>query len=179
MRHLVNFNNPVSLDNFGPHPRTAARKSRRVYDVGMNRSRFCPKRELSPLQRARLSLGLEVDARPKTNLARFLRKAGLSETAISYLRWSKDEQARQIVALHDSLNATERKAATIDYLIMAAGVDHHRILGCISAEQYRVTGISACMDALKVSRERALTPEGYQDRKLLFQIAGVLPMAAR
>jgi len=176
VRHLVNFNNPVSLDNLGPHSRTDARKSRGVYDVGMNGSQWCPKRELSPLRRACLSLGLDVDARPKTNLARFLRKAGLGETAISYLGVSSDEQAQQIVALYQRLNATERKAVTIDYLVLAARADVHRILGCISAEQYRVAGVFACMDALKVMIERALTPDGYQDRRLLFQIVGVLPM---
>lgn len=141
----------------------------------MSSSRFYPKRELSPLRRACLSLGLDVDARPKTNLARFLRKAGLGETAISYLELSSDEQAQQIVALYHRLNATERKAVTIDYLVLAARADVHRILGCISAEQYRVAGVLACMDALKVMRDRALTPDGYQDRRLLFQIAGVLP----
>lgn len=100
-------------------------------------------------------------------------------TAISYLRWSKDEQARQIVALHDSLNATERKAVSIDVLVLAAGADVHHIWGCIQEELSRIQGmgggILACMDALKVMRERALTPEGYQDRRLLFQLAGVLP----
>jgi hypothetical protein len=35
-----------------------------------------PKRKLSPLRRACLSLGLTVDARPNTNLARLLRRAG-------------------------------------------------------------------------------------------------------
>lgn len=142
----------------------------------MNTSRFWRKRELSPLQRARLSLGLEVNARPQTNLARLLRRAGLGETAICYLGASSDEQAQQIVALYHRLNATERKAVNIDYLVMAAGADVHRILGCISAELYRVAGVLACMDALKVMIERALTPEGYQDRRLLFQIAGVLPV---
>ena len=148
----------------------------------MNGSRFCPKRELSPLQRARLSLGLEVDAKPRTQLAWILRRAGLGMTAISYLRWSKDEQARQIVGLHDSLNATERKAVTIDYLIMAAGVDQHHIWGCIQEElsrvQWMTAGLLACMDAPKVMRklvQRAMTPDGYQDRKLVLQAAGFFP----
>src|SRR6185437_3754022 len=79
-----------------------------------------PKRKLSPLRRACLSLGLSVDARPRTNLARMLRTSRLGKTAIEYLKFSDDEQARRIVELHYSLkNATERKAVTIDYLIMA------------------------------------------------------------
>jgi hypothetical protein len=183
VRHLVNFNNPVFLGNFRPGPKTDARKSRRVYDVGMNTSCFRPKRELSPLRRACLSLGLEVDAKPTTRLVLLLRQAGLGKTAIDYLRFSSDERARQVVSLHDSLNATERKAVSIDYLVLAAGADPHHIWGCIQEELSRVqgmgAGVFACMDALKVTRERALTPDGYQDRRLLFQIAGVLPMAAR
>jgi hypothetical protein len=39
------------------------------------------KRNLSPLRRACLSLGLPVDARPRTNLALLLRKAKLGKTA--------------------------------------------------------------------------------------------------
>ncbi len=61
-----------------------------------------PKRELSPLRRACLSLGLPVNARPRTNLARLLRGAGLGKTAIEYLKFSKGEQARQIVELYYS-----------------------------------------------------------------------------
>jgi hypothetical protein len=137
------------------------------------------KHDLSPLQRARLSLGLEVDARPLTNIAWLLRKAGLGKTGMDYLQFSSDEQAQQIVALYHRLNATERKAVTIDYLVMAAGLDPAHVLGCVGAEVYRMAGILACMDAPKVMRklvERALKPDGYQDRRLLFQMAGVLPM---
>jgi hypothetical protein len=93
---------------------------------------------------------------------------------------SADEQAERIVTLYYSLNGTERKAVSIDYLLMAAGADPHHIWGCIQEELSRVQGmgggILACMDALKVMRDRALTPDGYQDRRLLFQIAGVVPV---
>jgi hypothetical protein len=168
------------LDKSGPHPKTDARKSRWSYDVGMNTSRFRPKRELSPLQRARLSLGLKVDAEPKTNLAWLLRKAVLGKTAVDYLRFSDDEQARQIVALYDSLNATERKAVTIDYLIMAAGADVHHVSGVIQEAVSRIRGVEAgllaYMDAPKVMKktvEHALTPDGYQDRRLILETVGV------
>ena len=137
------------------------------------------KRELSPLQRARLSLGLEVDAQPRTRLVWLLRATGLGNTGISYLRWSEDEQARKVVALHDRLNPTERKATTIDYLIMAAGVDQHHIWGCIQEELSRVAETLACVNAPKVVRaviDRALKPDGYQDQKLVLQIAGILPV---
>ena len=96
------------------------------------------KRTLSPLRRACLSLGLRGDARPKTNLARLLRKARLGKTAIDYLRLSNDEQAQRIVVLYDTLNSTERKAVTIDYLILAAGVDVHHISGVIQEERSRL-----------------------------------------
>lgn len=146
----------------------------------IKRAPCVPKRELSPLQRARLSLGLEVNIRPQTSLARLLRRAGLVEMAMAYLQFSEDEQARKIVALHARLNATERKAVTIDYLVLAAKADPHHIWGCIQEELSRAhgmgAGIIACMDAIKVMIERAKRPEGHQDRKLLFQITGILPM---
>ena len=53
-----------------------------------------PKRDLPPLRRACLSLGLEVNAQPGTNLAWLLRKAKLGKTAMDYLRFSDDEQAQ-------------------------------------------------------------------------------------
>lgn len=140
------------------------------------------KRELSPLRRACLSLGLRVDARPKTNLTWLLRKAGMGKTAINYLKFSKDEQARQIVALYNALNPTERKAATIDYLIMAAGADVHHISGVIQEERSRADGIHASLliacNAPHVAQkaiERALTREGHHDRKLIFHMTGLLP----
>ena len=104
-----------------------------------------PKRKLSPLRRACLSLGLPVDVRPGTNLARLLHKIRLGKTAIDYLRFSKDEAARRIVALHDALNATERKAVTIDYLILAAGADVHHISGVVQEEVSRLRGFETSL----------------------------------
>jgi hypothetical protein len=141
-----------------------------------------PKRELSPLRRACLSLGLPVDARPGTNLARLLRKARLGKTGIGYLKFSKGEEAQRIVALHDALNATERKAVTIDYLVMAAGADVHHVSGLIQEGLSRATeceaGLLASMNApaaVDKAIQRALTFEGHQDRKLVFELAGVIP----
>ena len=149
--------------------------------------RSFPKRILSPLRRACLSLGLPVDARPQTNLARLLRKARMGKTAIEYLKFSKSEQARQIVELYYSLtSATERKAVTIDYLIMAAGADVHHVSGMIQEGVSRATETEASMlvymnapDVARRAIQHALTPEGYQDRKLLLQIAEVVPAPAR
>jgi hypothetical protein len=137
-----------------------------------------PKRKLSPLQRARLSLGMQIDARPRTNLTRQLRRAGLGNTAIEYLEFSNGEQARQIVHLYRSLkSATERKAMTIDYLIMAAGADVHHVWGLIQEGVSRLTQlqasllISSCVpDVTRTAIKRALTPEGHKDRELVFQI---------
>jgi len=142
------------------------------------RARFA-KHDLSPLRRACLSLGLEVDAMPGTRLAWLLRKAGLGKTGIEYLQFSSDDQAQQIVALYHRLNATERKAVTLDYLALAAGADSAHVLGCVGAEVYRMAGTLARMDAPTVVRrlvERALMPDGYQDRRLFFQMAGLLPV---
>ena len=141
-----------------------------------------PKRELSPLRRACLSLGLPLDVQPETNLAWLLRKAKLGKTAMKYLRFSEDEHARQIVARYDSLCSTERKAVTIDYLILATGADAHHIWGMINEELSRLEGwtatLAASVNAVRVVEktvESALTPGGHEDRKLFFQITGDLP----
>lgn len=141
-----------------------------------------PKRELSPLRRACVSLGLPVDTRPGTNLARLLRKAGLGKTAVEYLKFSEGEVAQQIIALYYSLNATERKAVTIDYLIMAAGADVHHVSGLIQEGLSRATECEAGLLAytnlpavVDKAIEYALTPEGYKDRHMLLRIAGAIP----
>ena len=138
-----------------------------------------PKRKLSPLRRACLSLGLPVDARPRTNLARLLRKARLGKTAIEYLKFSEGEVAQQIIALYHSLNPTERKAVTIDYLVMAAGADVHRVSGLIQEGMSRATeseaSLLAYMNAPAVvgkAIEQALTPEGHGDREMLLRMMG-------
>jgi hypothetical protein len=136
------------------------------------------------LRRACLSLGLPVDARPHTNLARLLRKAAGLRTAaiIEYLKFSDDEQARRIVALHDALNPTERKAVTIDYLLMAGRADVHHVSGVIQEWMSRLRGIEAGLlasvnapDVTQKAIEHALTPEGHKDRHMLLRIAGVIP----
>ena len=144
-----------------------------------------PKRELSPLRRACLSLGLPVDARPRTNLARRLRTlVGLRTAAIiEYLKFSEDRRVRRIVEMYCVLNATERKAVTIDYLIMAADADVHHVSGVIQEGLSRATEsqtmLLACLNAPEMARktiERAMTPEGFRDRQMLLRIAGVFPV---
>jgi hypothetical protein len=103
-----------------------------------------------------------------------LRRAKLGPTAIKYLEFSDDPQAQRIVALHRSLNATEQKAVTIDYLIMAAGADVHHVSGVIQEEVSRMRGMTMGIlvhaDVFNVSMQRALQPDGHQDRKLLFEL---------
>jgi hypothetical protein len=141
----------------------------------MNTIPFYRKREISPVRRACLSLGLNVDAKPGTNLAWHLRKAKLGNTAIEYLGLSDDDEAQRIVALYRSLkNATERKAVTIDYLVMAAGADVHHVSGVIQEEVSRMCGIKmgvlahgVVLDALI---KRARKPDGLQAQRTLFEL---------
>lgn len=141
-------------------------------------TRATPKRKLSPLRRACQSLGLPIDTRPGTNFAQRLRKGKLDETAIEYLELSRDEQARRIVELYNSLkSATERQAVTIDYLIIAAGADVHHVWGVIQEEVSRRSEIETCLlvamhapDVTQKIIERAKTPEGYKDRELLMRL---------
>lgn len=144
----------------------------------MNASPFYRKRELSPRQRACLSLGLPIDTKPKTNLTPRLRQVGIGDKAIEYLGFSDDSQARRIVELHRALNATERKAVTIDYLILAAGADMHHVWGVIQEEVSRIQGMLVAnlifMAAPKVTDvliRDALKPDGIKAQQLLYDLA--------
>jgi hypothetical protein len=150
---------------------------------GMNTLPFYRKRELSPLRRACLSLGLPINAKPETNHAWLLRRLGLGSTGIDYLKFSGDDQAQQIVALYHSLNATERRAVSIDHLVLAAGADVHHVWGLIQEELSRVTDTRAMLmtsmrasDVIETAIESALTPEGHHDRELVMQAARVFPI---
>jgi hypothetical protein len=143
----------------------------------MNASPFYRKRELSPRQRACLSLGLPIDTKPKTNLTPRLHQAGIGDKAIEYLSFSDDSQAQRIVELHRALNATERKAVTIDYLILAAGADMHHVWGVIQEEVSRVQGMlvgnMVCMAAPQVTGvliQGALKSDGIKAQQLLFKL---------
>ncbi len=192
---IANFESAKLLTHVGRFPKADAEKSQPGYAVGSNvligeRMPTCPgkpacgallsfpKRNLSPLRRACLSLGLPVDARPHTNRARLLRKAGLGKTAIEDLKFAKGEQARQLVELYYSLNnATERKAVTIDYLILAAGADVHQVWGLIqegaSRRSAAETGLLVAVnepDVVRSATQYAKTPDGYKDRELILQL---------
>lgn len=152
-------------------------------DSGRGAPLSFPKRKLSPMQRACVSLGLPVDVRPGTNLARRLRQVGLRTSAtVEHLQLSPDEQARRIVELYSLLkNATERKAITIDHLIAAAGADAHHVWGVINEGLSRASEaeatLVACINAPDVTRKTikfALLPGGHKDRALLLRIATVL-----
>lgn len=140
---------------------------------------FYRKRELSPRQRACVSLGLPIGAKPKTHLASQLHQVGLGDKAIEYLQGSADAQARRIVELYRSLkSATERKAVTIDYLIMAAGADMHHVWGLIQEEvsrtQCMLVGNMVFMAAPKVADvliRDALKPGGVKAQQLLYDLA--------
>jgi hypothetical protein len=147
----------------------------------MSSSQRYLKRELGPLQRCRVSLGLSVDAKPRTNYAWALRQAGLGASGIEYLRYSEDEQAQRVVALYAGLCRTERRASTFDYLVMAAQVDAQRVWGALLVELSRVmdarTTLLACMsgpDVIAAASKNARKPDGCQDRKLLLQAARMI-----
>lgn len=156
-------------------------------DLGRGAPLGSPMRKLSPMQRACVSLGLPVDFRPRTNLARWLRKAGLGKTAIEYLKFSNDEQARRIVELYALLkSATERKAITIDHLILAANADVHHVWGVIQEELSRASESKAKLlaytnapDVTRKAVEFALMPGGHRDRALLLRLVGAVMESPR
>jgi hypothetical protein len=96
------------------------------------------------------------------------------QTAIEYLGISDDDQARTIVKPYSSLkSATERKAVTIDYLVMAAGADVHHVWGVIQEEVSRISGIKmnrlASRVVLDALIKAALKPDGVKAQKLLLK----------
>jgi hypothetical protein len=107
------------------------------------------------------------------------------EGVVEALRFSQeDESARAFPQKYDSIPPADRPYLSIDEICVAAGVDPSRLLKLavdrlvkISLMKANIEVSSSLPRVIKATVKSALTDKGTRDRRLLFQIAGILPTA--
>ena len=111
------------------------------------------------------------------------------DDALGYLRCSSALEAKQMIALFDSLMKSEKKSVTLDHLAAACkddkgnSVQPSKVMGIITEQMFSmsvaVTGMIAASKAHDVMRAAvwyAGTVDGHQDRKMLLQTVGPVPV---
>jgi hypothetical protein len=107
------------------------------------------------------------------------------ESVIEALRFSQeDEAAHAFLRKYDSVPPGDLPYLSIDEICVAAGVAPSRLLTLavdwmvkISLMKTSVEVSSSLPGVTKAMVKNALTDKGTRDRRLLFQIAGMLPTA--
>ena len=107
------------------------------------------------------------------------------ESVIEALRFSQeDESARAFLQKYDSVPPADLSYLSIDEICVAAGIDPKRLLTLAVDWMVRISVMRAQIEVYgilpgvtKAMIKSALTDKGTRDRRLLFQIAGILPTA--
>ena len=142
---------------------------------------------LPALLRARISLDIPdtfKPAFPVQYLFNVMKPAPTTCDLIEYLRYSDEKSAKTICDLYDNrLVQVERDAVSLDDLIFAARADPAAIFGLLTSEMFRQntlkTQLLASFAAPAVMQsviDRAQTPIGHQDAKMLLQAVGAAPV---
>ena len=107
------------------------------------------------------------------------------ESVIEALRFSQeDESARAFLQKYDSVPPADLEYLSVDEIRVASGADPKRLLTLaldwlvkISLMKANIQLSSALPGITEAMVKSALTDKGTRDRRLLFQIAGILPTA--
>jgi hypothetical protein len=171
----------------GRHPlaefnQAMAKRRKEVLDAGKNSQRGLD-RCLTPAQEARDRLGITPEQmRGGERIAPILNAVeGGTERAVEALRWSREADALSFLRKYDSVPPDDLKHLSIDEICVAAGVDVRRLLhlaveGMLTVSMLKVK-LQISNNLPKVTRvliDNALNDKGIRDRRLFFEIAGLL-----
>jgi hypothetical protein len=141
-------------------------------------------RSLSPVKEARNRLGITPDQMKSVKgIAATLEAAGCgSARAVDALRCSREEDALRFLEKYDSIPPADLRYLTIDEICVAAGVDPRRLLTLamdrmmwVSAQIATIQAAQCSLDAMRALVRRALTKRGVRDRRIFFELSGLLP----
>jgi hypothetical protein len=123
----------------------------------------------------------DLDSVPQ--ISHILKKAKIYGDLNDYLRGSQDPLAKTYLKKFDSLAAKYQRVAPVEAVCIAAGIDTEKFFAVVAAAVFRQTkhtaellAASAQPKVVEASVERATSPDGVADRKMLFQHAEFLPM---
>jgi hypothetical protein len=140
-----------------------------------------------PAEEARKRLGITSEQmRGVAKISPILECVGGGvEGVIEALRFSQeDESARAFLQKYDSVPPADRPYLSIDEICVAAGVDPKRLLTLAVEWMVKISLMKANIEVssnlpgiTKAMVKSALTDKGARDRRLFFQITGILPTA--
>lgn len=142
--------------------------------------------ELAPFgllrERARVDLGLKEH--PVTNVADVLEKAGITTIqCIDFIRNSPRDEVAKLIHSSRSVHIDDLSSTPIDYLMAHSKIDAQTMIemlaGAMMTQGANVATMLVALshpDVMKKAIDYAKTPEGFQDRRMVLQIAGSAPI---
>jgi len=95
---------------------------------------------------------------------------------------SKDQQIMEALQLYDHMTPDEQKSVSLDLLCTHTGMEPDKLCATVCQELVKVNGqtlkmimSTATPDVLRAGIKNASTPEGIDDRKMVYQMSGLMP----
>jgi hypothetical protein len=140
-------------------------------------------RTLSSVKEARKRLGITPgQMKDIERIAPILERAGCGPArALEALQYVREDDARRFLEKYHSIPVADRQHLTIDEICVAAGIDPMRLLTLavegmiwISSMMATIQAAQGSLDVMRVLVRSALTKRGWRDRRLFFDLCGVL-----
>ena len=111
------------------------------------------------------------------------RGLGGKQKVFEYLAGSEEKEARAIVDLRAKVSPDQARVLPFEAFCVAAGVTTKRMIGLIQEEVFAQSRVAAAIlkdssipDIVKVTVRQAKTIAGTQEKRMLLQSGGVLPL---
>ena len=123
----------------------------------------------------------DVDRVPK--IAHLLRDSGILDRVFEYLEGSEEPEARRLLDARARVSGSLAAILPFEAYCVAAGVTTKKAFAVISGEVMDQSAKASALlarskhpEVVAYTIDQALTPAGAQERKMLHQSAGFLPM---
>lgn len=124
-----------------------------------------------------------VDVSLVPRIEHLFRGLGGKQKVFEYLAGSEEKEARAIVELRAKVTPDQARVLPFEAFCVAAGVTTKRMIGLIQEEVFAQSRVAAAIlkdssipDIVKVTVRQAKTIAGTQEKRMLLQSGGVLPL---
>ena len=124
-----------------------------------------------------------IDVSLVPRIEHLFRGLGGKQKVFEYLAGSEEKEARAIVDLRAKVSPDQARVLPFEAFCVAAGVTTKRMIGLIQEEVFAQSRVAAAIlkdssipDIVKVTVRQAKTIAGTQEKRMLLQSGGVLPL---
>ena len=124
-----------------------------------------------------------IDVALVPRIEHLFRGLGGKQKVFEYLAGSEEKEARAIVDLRAKVTPEQARVLPFEAFCVAAGVTTKRMIGLIQEEVFAQSRVAASIlkdssipDIVKVTLRQAKTIAGTQEKRMLLQSGGVLPL---